>query len=136
MRRHALQGLRRSGSDLAKLNEFDAEGLDLGKDAEHRGLIFKQAGEYGLAAVLLGHHRGEGGQSSRSEPTPYPDRVQAWRHATIVLPDLVIRRRRNPAMGQADPAYFGDVGDCRLERSRSWRARWTAADRSPAPSLA
>ena len=138
VRRHALCGLRRSRPDLVQLDEFEAEGLDLRKDAEHGGLIFEPAGEYGLTAGQLGHHRGEGGQGGRSEPTPYPDRVQARRrgHATIVLPDLVIRRRRNPAMGLAYPAYFGDVGDSRLESSRDWRARCSAADRSPAPSLA
>ncbi|MDQ1717011.1 MAG: hypothetical protein QOE89_964 [Pseudonocardiales bacterium] len=36
---------RRSGFDLAQFEEFEAEGLDLGEDAEHRGLIFKRAGE-------------------------------------------------------------------------------------------
>jgi hypothetical protein len=76
----------------------------------------KQAGEHGLAAGQLGHHRGEGGQSGGSEPAPYPDGVQARGcvHAMIVQPDLVSRRR---------PGYFGDVGEGRLERSRNWRAR-------------
>ena len=95
-------------SDLAQFEKLKAEGLDLGKDTEHRGLIFEHAGEHGLTAVQLGHHRGEGGQSSRSEPTPYPDRVQTRRrgHTVIVLPDLVNRRRRNPVIGHADPWLF------------------------------
>src|SRR5258706_445780 len=87
VRRHALCGLRRSRPDLAQLEKLEAEGLDLRKDAEHRGLVFKQAGEHGLTAGQLGRHRGKGGQSSRSEPTPYPDGVQARRHATTVLHD-------------------------------------------------
>ena len=146
VRRHALCGLRRSRPDLAQLEKLEAEGLDLPKDAEHRGLIFKQAGEHGLTAGQLGRHGGKGGQSSRSEPTPYPDGVQAWRHATTVLHDWVLRRRRNPAIGartwavrtwasQLVRGYFGDVGESRLESSRNWRARCTAADRSPAPIL-
>src|SRR6266545_1686598 len=89
VRRHALCGLRRSRPDLAQLEKLEAEGLDLRKEA----------GEHGLTAGQLGRHRGKGGQSSRSEPTPYPDGVQAWRHATTVLHDWVLRRRRNPAIG-------------------------------------
>ena len=87
-----------SGLDLAQLEKLEAEGLDLGKDAEDRGLVFKPAGEHGFTAVQVSHHRGEGGQTSRSKPTPYPDRVPAWwrSHAMIVLPHLVNRRRRIP----------------------------------------
>ena len=71
---------------LAQLKKLEAERFDLRKDAEHGGPIFKKAGEHGLAALQLTRHRGEGGQSGRSEPTLYPDRVQARRcdHAIIV----------------------------------------------------
>jgi len=76
--------------DLVQFEKLKAQSLDLGKDTEHRGLIFKHAGEHGLSVVQLGHHRGEGGQSSRTEPTPYPDRVQTRQrgHTVIVQPDL------------------------------------------------
>jgi hypothetical protein len=47
---------------LSEFDQFEAERFDLRKDAEHRGPIFKQAGEHGLAALQLRHHRGEGGQ--------------------------------------------------------------------------
>src|SRR5258706_6764847 len=57
VRRHALCGLGRSLHDLAQLEKLEAEGLDLCKDAEHRGLIFKQAVEHGLTAGQLGRHR-------------------------------------------------------------------------------
>jgi hypothetical protein len=125
-RHRLLFGWRRSGPDLAQFDELEAERFDLRKDAEHRGPILKQAGKHGLAARQLRHHGGEGGQSSSSEPTPYPDRVPAGRcnHAAIVQPELVRRRRRNLVIVRMPTArYFGDVGESRFERSRSWRAR-------------
>jgi hypothetical protein len=87
----------RSRRDLSEFEQFEAERFDLRKDAEHSGAVLEQAGEHGLAALHLGHHRGKGGQAGSSEPAPYPDRVQAWRcgHAIILQPDLVSRLRRN-----------------------------------------
>ena len=94
----------RSRPDLAQFEKFEAERFDQRNDAEHRGSIFEPAGEHGLAARQLRHHRGEGGQSGSPEPTPYPDRVQALRcgHGIIVRPDLVSRRRRNQVITRAD----------------------------------
>ena len=87
----------RSRPDLAKFEQFEAERLDLRKDAEHRGPILEQAGEHGVAALQLGHHRGKRGQGGSSEPPFDPDRVQARRcgHATILQPNLVSRRRQD-----------------------------------------
>ena len=88
---------RRSRGDLSQFEQLEAERFDLRNDAEQGGPIFKQAGEHGLAAPQLRNHRGEGGQSGSSEPTPDPDRVQArpCGHGMIVLPDPVSRLRRN-----------------------------------------
>jgi len=47
---------------LSKFEQFEAERLDLRNDAEQRGPIREQAGEHGLAAFQLRHHRGKGGQ--------------------------------------------------------------------------
>jgi hypothetical protein len=90
----------RSRADLSEFDQLEVERFDLRKDAEHRGPVLEQAGEYGLAALQLRHHRGKGRQGRSSEPAPYPDRVQARRcgHAIIVQPDLVSRRRRNPVI--------------------------------------
>ena len=85
-------------SASAKFEQFEAERFDLREDAEHRGPILEQAGEHGLAALQLRHHRREGGQSGSSEPPLYPDRVQAaglCGHAMILQPDPVSGRRRN-----------------------------------------
>jgi hypothetical protein len=41
----------------------------------------------------------------------------------IVQPDLVIRRRRDPVITSPTLGYFADVGESRLARSRSCRAR-------------
>jgi hypothetical protein len=83
--------------DFSKFEQLEAERLDLPKDAEQRGPILEQTGEHGLAAFQLRHHRGKRRQGGRSEPAPYPDRVQARQsgHAIILQPDLVSRRRRN-----------------------------------------
>jgi hypothetical protein len=91
----------RSRPDLAQFEKFEAERFDLRNDAEHRGPIFKQAGEHGLAAGQLRDHRGERGQGGSSEPTLYPDRVQARRggHAND---------RAAPAGEPATP----ESGDC------------------------
>ena len=88
---------------MAQFEQIEAEPLDLLKDAEQRRPIREQAGEHGLAALQLRHHRGKGGQGGSSEPTPYPDGVQVGQrgHATIVQPDLVSRRRRNPVIVRA-----------------------------------
>jgi hypothetical protein len=82
---------------LSEFEQFEAERLDLRKDAEQRGPILEQAGEHGLAAFQLTHHRGKGGEGGSSEPALYPDRVQARRcgHAVMLQPDLVTRRRQN-----------------------------------------
>jgi hypothetical protein len=82
---------------LSEFEQFEAERLDLRKDAEQRGPIFEQAREHGLAAVQLRHHRGKGREGGSSEPALYPDRVQARRcgHAVMLQPDLVSRRRQN-----------------------------------------
>src|SRR3954468_8240566 len=62
--------------DLSKFEKIEAERRDLPHDPEQRGPILEQAGEPRLAALLLRHHRGKGGQGGSSEPAPYPDRVQ------------------------------------------------------------
>src|SRR5205085_1671742 len=57
-----------------------------------RPTAFEPAGEHGLPVLHLRRHRGEGGESCRSEPALYPDRVEARRcggHAAILEPDLV-----------------------------------------------
>jgi hypothetical protein len=86
--------------DVPDFAQFEAEGLDLRKDAEHRGAVLERSGENGLAALALGNHRRKRGEGGSSEPALYPDRVQAQRcgHATIVHPDPVSRRRRNPVI--------------------------------------
>src|SRR3954470_326466 len=86
--------------DPSKLEQLEAERLDLRNDAEQRGPILERAGEHRLAVLDLRHHRGKGGQGGGSQPALYPDRVEVWRwaHATIVQPELVSRRRRNPVM--------------------------------------
>jgi hypothetical protein len=101
----------RSRPDLVQFEKLEAERFDLRDDAEHRGPILEQAGEHGLAALHLSRHRGEGGQSGSSEPTPYPDRVQARRcgHAVIVRPDLVSRRRRNLVIAHADARAISEM---------------------------
>ena len=43
----------RTRPDLSELEQLEAESFDLGEDAEHRSLIFKPAGEHGLAAHQL-----------------------------------------------------------------------------------
>jgi len=126
---HRRANARRSRSsrlDLSKFEQFEAERLDLRHDAEQRGPILEQAGEHRLAALQLRHHRGKGGQGGRSEPAPYPDRVQVRRsgHAIILQPDLVSRRRRNPVIVRTPVrALFGDVQERPVERSRNSRAR-------------
>jgi hypothetical protein len=87
----------------SEFEQFKAERLDLRKDAEHRGPILQHAGEHGLPTRQLGHHRRKGGQGRRSEPTLYPNRVQARRcgHAVMLQPDLVSRRRRNQVIAPA-----------------------------------
>ena len=132
--------LRVPGSrpDLAQFEKVEAERFDLGNDAEHRSLILEHAGEHGLAALQLRRQCREGGQRGSSEPSPYPDRVQARRcsHAKIVQPDLVSRPRRNLVIARVGADYFDDVDESGLESSRSRRADRTAVERSVAPSLA
>jgi hypothetical protein len=45
---------------LSEFEKFEAERFDLRQDAEHGGTVFEQAGEHGLAARQLRHHRGKG----------------------------------------------------------------------------
>jgi hypothetical protein len=45
---------------LPQFDQLEAERFDLRKNAEQGGPIFEQAGEHGLAALHLGHHRGKG----------------------------------------------------------------------------
>ena len=87
----------RSPPGLPEFEQFEPERFDLREDAEQGGPVLERAGEHGVAAVELGHHRGEGGEGGGSESTLYADRVQAGRcgHVMIVQPDLVSRRRRN-----------------------------------------
>jgi hypothetical protein len=97
---------------LSEFEQVEAEGFDLRKDAEQRGPILEQAGEHGLAALQLRHHRGKGGQGGSSEPTFYADRVQAWRcgHVIILRPHLVSGHRQDLVIVRATwPALFGDV---------------------------
>jgi hypothetical protein len=130
LRRHAVVSAAwfmrcRLRPDLSEFEQFETERFDLRKDAEHRGAIFKQAGEHGLAARRLRHHRGKGGQSGSSEPAPYPNRVQAPRcgHVVIVRYDLVNRRRRNQVIAHSGVTrYLCDVRKRPVERSRSSRA--------------
>ena len=117
---------QRAHSDPSDFEQFEAEGLDLQEDAEHRGAIFKQAGQHRLAVLQLRLHRGKGGESGRAELAAYADRVKARRfgHAVIVRADLVSRGHRNlmilPAMR---PCYSDDIQDRPAERSRNCRAR-------------
>jgi hypothetical protein len=125
----------RTRPDLAQFEKFEAERFDLPNDAEHRGPILKPAGEHGVAARRLRHHRGECGQNGSSEPTPYPDRVQALQcgHGIIVRSDLVSGRRRNqvitPADTRAISAMLARAGlreagaGVRVERRQSDHAR-------------
>jgi hypothetical protein len=82
---------------LSEFEQFEAERLDLRQDTEQRGPILEQAGEHGLAAFQLRHHRGKGREGGGSESALYPDRVQARRcgHAVTLQPDVVSRRRQN-----------------------------------------
>jgi hypothetical protein len=122
--------------DLSEFEQFKAERLDLRNDAEQRRPILEQTDQHGLAASQLRHHRGKGRQGGRPQATLDSDGVEArcGDHAIIVQPDLVSRRRRNLVIG-AHRRYVGDVGERPAETSRSSRARWTADDRSCAPSL-
>jgi hypothetical protein len=81
--------------DLSDFKQFEAERFDLGKDAEQCGPVFKASGEHGFAALQLRRHGGKGGKGGGSETTLDPERVQARRHAIILPPNLVSRRRRN-----------------------------------------
>jgi hypothetical protein len=45
--------------DPAYLEKLEAEGLDLGDDAEDRGLIFKKPVEYGVAGGQLVYRAGD-----------------------------------------------------------------------------
>src|SRR5471030_1032931 len=124
----------RSRPDLSKFDELEAERFDLRNDAEQRGPIREQAGEHGLAAFELRHHRGKGRQGGSSEPALYPDRVQARRcsHTTILPGDLVSRRRRNlvilrtPALALSamvrTARLRGAAAPVRVERRKSDRA--------------
>src|SRR5918996_2267770 len=89
--------------DVPDFEELQAEGLDLRQDAEHRGAVLEHAGEHGLAALALGSHRRKRREGRSSEPALDPDRVQApWRgHASILRPDPVSRRRRDPVIVRA-----------------------------------
>ena len=113
----------RSGPDLSELEQFEAERLDLGKDAEQRGPILEHAGEHGLIAFQLRDHQGKGGKGGSSESAPYPDRVQARRcgHPVMLQPDLVSRRHQNLVIVRTP--VFDDVQERVVERSRSSRAR-------------
>jgi hypothetical protein len=98
----------------------------------------EQTGEYGLAALQLGHHRGKGGKGGSSELSPNPDRVQARQcgHTIILPPDLVSPQRRNPVIvGRLGAALCRRRQERPVESSRSSRARATAEERSRAPSL-
>ena len=117
---------QRAHSDPSDFEQFEAEGLDLQEDAEHRGAIFKQAGQHRLAVLQLRLHRGEGGESGRAELAAYADRVQARRfgHAVIVRADLVSRGHRNLMILLAmRRCYSDDIQDRPAERSRNCRAR-------------
>jgi hypothetical protein len=65
----------RSRVYLFQFEQLESERLDLRKDAEQCRLVFQRAGEYRLAVVQPGHHRGKGGQGGSSEPSVYPNRV-------------------------------------------------------------
>ena len=117
------RGRCRSRPDLLEFQQFEAERLDVRKDAEQRGPILEQAGEHGLAAVALTHHRRKGRQGSSSEPAPYPDRIQARRcgHAIILPPDLVSRRRRNPVIVPGGRQTAESPGSGDDPSPRRWR---------------
>jgi hypothetical protein len=87
----------RSRTDLSEFEQFEPERLDLREDPEQRGPILEQAGEHGVPAFQLRHHRGKGGEGGSSEPALNPDRVQARQcgHWVMLQPDLVSPRRRN-----------------------------------------
>jgi hypothetical protein len=83
---------------LADFEQFETKRLDLREYAEQRGAILEPTGEHGLAILEVGRHRGKRGQGGGSEPAPYPDQVKARepRHMSILRPDRVSRRRRDP----------------------------------------
>ena len=82
--------------ELADLEEVEAERLDLSQYAVQCRPI-QEAGEDGLCAVPLRHHRRERGQHRGAEVPVDPDRVQGgcWVHAAMVTGGLVNPHRRD-----------------------------------------
>jgi hypothetical protein len=76
--------------DLAQLDQLEAERFNLREDAEHRGPILEQTGEYGVPAVDVMDHRGKGGQRGGPEAAMYSDAVQVG----LGVHDVIIRRKR------------------------------------------
>src|SRR6266516_517510 len=62
-------------SELADLDEVEAERLDLGQYAVERRPV-QQAREHGVGAAPQRHQRGERGQHRRAQVAVDPDRVQ------------------------------------------------------------
>lgn len=83
--------------DLAELDQFQPERLDLCDDTEHRGPILEQSGEHGLSTVDLMDHRGEGRERGGAKLAVNPDAVQvgSGTHATMVVARWVTRQRLN-----------------------------------------
>jgi hypothetical protein len=83
--------------DLAKFDQLKPERFYLRENPVDRRRILERAREHRLAVADLRSHRRKRGQSSGSEPAPYPDGVLAAGrgHATILGRDPVSRNHRN-----------------------------------------
>jgi DNA-binding MarR family transcriptional regulator len=110
---------------LVGVRAIQAERLDLGKDAEQRRPILKQAGEHGLAAFQLRLHQGKCGEAGSSESAPYPDRTRRmsslaeWAkvslsHLSRIVNRLehrgLVRREPDPTDGRFSNAILTDQG--------------------------
>ena len=124
---------------LSEFEQFEAERLDLGEDAEQRGPILEQAREHGLAFLDFRPHGRKGGQSGSTEPPSYPNHVLAAAlrgHSMILGHNPVSGPHRNLViLFVRVRSYFGGDPARAMARSRSSRACRTAELRSLAPSL-
>jgi hypothetical protein len=86
--------------DFVDLQEFKAEGLELGEDAVERCGIRQQAGKHGLGALLMGYERRERRQQGGTEVAADPELVQdgVITHESMVGTRQVNRRRRDPVI--------------------------------------
>ena len=85
------------GADFADFKEIEAEGLDLGEDAEERGSVRQQASKHGFGTLLLWHEGRERCQQGRAEVAADPDLVQhrVITHGSIFGTSQVSRHHRD-----------------------------------------